>query len=61
MFVFADDKLSFGIIWNRIKGREVLIAKDKELSFILENLMRLTGTAGQTLILTERLIVRLIG
>ncbi|OQV16314.1 hypothetical protein BV898_09622 [Hypsibius exemplaris] len=41
-----DDGSSFGVIWDRIRGREVLIAKDKELSFILENLMRLTGSAG---------------
>ena len=45
--IFSDDGSSFGVVWQRIRGSEISIAKDKELSFILENLMKLTGKAGK--------------
>ncbi|GAV03591.1 hypothetical protein RvY_13987 [Ramazzottius varieornatus] len=41
-----DGPSRYGAIFQHIKGQEVAIAKDKELSFVLEYLLKLTGVEG---------------
>lgn len=41
-----DNPSRYGAIFQHIKGQEVAIAKDKELSFVLEYLLKLTGVEG---------------
>lgn len=36
----------FQLLWERIAGREIALCKDKQLSFVVENLLRLTGIPG---------------
>ena len=41
-----DNLVRYGAIIQHIKGREIAITKDKELSFVLEYLLKLTGIEG---------------